>query len=67
MITAGCEANGGIVHHHRISVQYDSAVGYLHQRVRARSGGNWLHTTTSFVDDPAVMTETTSVGHTIRR
>lgn len=68
IVTAGCNAGGGIVHHHRISVQYGGAIGYLHRGVRARSGGNWSCTTASFADDPALMTDTTtSVGRTIRR
>jgi hypothetical protein len=68
LITAGCETGGGIVHHHRASVWYGGAVGYLHRRVSARSGGNWSRATTGVVYGPVVMTETTTlVGRTIRR
>ena len=39
-----------------------------HHHVRVRSSGNWSRTTTGVVDDPAVMTRTTtSVRRTFRR
>jgi hypothetical protein len=60
MITAICEADGDIDHHHRFSVKYSGAISYLHCRVRARSGGNRSHNTASLIDKLALMMETST-------